>query len=144
MPIHQTTMSTGRTRTQSSQSLSCGTILFSKKGIEVSQVELELPAVPHTCKYVEVDPQFSIEFDYSSVEVVYICDPQGVLIPMATAYCLIKSVNGFKRNRFVKCLFDTGASTSMAHRSILPLQAHIKPAPITTMCNTCYIILVTH
>ena len=76
--------------------------VFPGTGIEVSQVqmtslgnELKLPAVPHTCNNVPVDPQFSIEFDYSTVEVVYSSDPQGVLIPMATTYCLIKSVNGF-------------------------------------------------
>lgn len=116
---------------------------FPGTGIEISQVELTssgaelgLPPVPHTCNDIRVDPQFSLEFDYSTAKVVFTTDSKGKTVPMPTAYCLIKTVNGVRCNRFVKCLFDTGASTSMAHRSVLPAQASIKPTPISTMCNT--------
>lgn len=102
---------------------------FPSTGIEVFQAELtplgaalELDPVPATCNEQSVDPQFDIEFDWTTAEVVFQSDTNGNTIPMATAYCLVKSVNGVRCNRFLKCLFDTGGSKSMAHRSVLPKQ----------------------
>jgi transposase InsO family protein len=117
--------------------------IFPSTGIEVFQAELtplgaalELDPVPATCNEQSVDPQFDIEFDWTTAEVVFQSDTNGNTIPMATAYCLVKSVNGVRCNRFLKCLFDTGGSKSMAHRSVLPKQARLKASPGSTLCNT--------
>ena len=117
--------------------------IFPGTGIEVYQSEftplgaaMQLPSVQHTCNAIQVDPTFDLEIDYSTFEVVFQSDDKGRVMPMATAYCLVKSVNNFRCNRFLKCLFDTGGSKSMAHRSVVPSHVPLQPAPGSTLCNT--------
>ena len=47
-------------------------------------------------------------------------DANGNCVPMATAYVLVKSIQGVPCSRLFKCLFDTGGTRSMAHRKVLP------------------------
>ena len=117
--------------------------IFPGTGIEVYQSEftplgaaMQLPSVQHTCNAIQVDPTFDLEIDCSTFEVVFQSDDKGRVMPMATAYCLVKSVNNFRCNRFLKCLFDTGGSKSMAHRSVVPFHVPLQPAPDSTLCNT--------
>lgn len=113
--------------------------IFQDTGIEMHSVEftelgtaLQSPAIPHTCNGIEIDPQF----EFKNVEVIFTTDEKGVTMPMATAYCLVKSVNGFRCDRFLKCLFDTGGSVSMAHASVLPQGAPLLDTEVKTVCNT--------
>jgi len=63
-------------------------------------------------------------------------DANGNCVPMATAYVLVKSIQGVPCSRLFKCLFDTGGTRSMAHRKVLPAGAVVTPMPDATMCNT--------
>jgi hypothetical protein len=113
--------------------------MFPGTGLHVYDVELtpegaavQAPPVPNTCNGIELDP----EFIFHSVEVVFVTDKKGFTVPMATAYCLVKSINGVKCNRFLKCLFDTGGSVSMAHVSVLPQGAQLLSTDVKTTCST--------
>jgi len=75
-------------------------------------------------------------FQFSDPQITFQVDSKGRTVPMATAYAMVKSVNGVESNRFLKCLFDTGGSVSMAHRSVLPPGAALLQPSKTTICNT--------
>ncbi len=76
------------------------------------------------------------ETEIIDVQVSFRVDTNGVTIPMATAYVLVKSINGQPAMRLFKCLFDTGGTTTMANLKVLPMGARINRTKGAPMCNT--------
>ena len=70
------------------------------------------------------------------VELSFRVDSNGVTVPMATAFVIVKNINGHTSPRLLKCLFDTGGSTTMANARILPRGASITPIQSASICNT--------
>lgn len=88
--------------------------------------------MPHTCNGIEIDPTF----EFKDIQVIYAVDEHGISMPMSTAYCFVKSINGVRCDKLLKCLFDTGGSVSMAHSSVVPRDAKLFDTDRVNICNT--------
>ena len=63
-------------------------------------------------------------------EVVFVTDPlSGETVPMATALMLVSSVQGKSTARIFRVLFDSGGTSSMAHKRVCPPGTNVTPKP---------------